>query len=201
MEATAAALFTGLTIGLVIAMQFGAVSLLLVETAVVRGPRAGVAAGMGVATADLAFAVLAVLAGGAAGTLLASHGAEIKWIAAAALAAVAIAGLVRPGAPPEDAAHEPSSTRHYARFLAITAANPLTIVSFAAVAAPLSLRGGAAAVAFAAGVGLASAAWHLVLTLAAGHGGRWLTPRVRRGLAIAGRLGVLAIAAHLALSA
>ena len=86
----------------------------------------------------------------------------------------------------------------YARFLAITAANPLTIASFAAVAAALSLDGPVAAVAFAAGVGVASAAWHLALTLAAGHAGRWMTPRVRRGLAVGGRVAVLAIAAHLA---
>jgi hypothetical protein len=39
------------------------------------------------------------------------------------------------------------------------------------------------------------------LTLAAGHAGRWMTPRVRRGFAIAGRLAVLALAAHLALGA
>ena len=85
----------------------------------------------------------------------------------------------------------------YARFIAITAVNPLTIVSFAAVATGLSLDGAGAAVAFAAGVGAASAAWHAVLTLAAGQAGRWITPRVQRGLAIGGRVAVLAIAAHL----
>jgi hypothetical protein len=39
------------------------------------------------------------------------------------------------------------------------------------------------------------------LTVAAGHAGRWMKPRVRRGMAIAGRVGVLALAAHLALAA
>jgi threonine/homoserine/homoserine lactone efflux protein len=50
----AAALVAGLVAGLAIAMQVGAVSLLLVELSVVRGPRVGVAAGMGVATVDFA---------------------------------------------------------------------------------------------------------------------------------------------------
>ena len=100
-----------------------------------------------------------------------------------------------------DPARDASAAGHYARFLAITAVNPLTIVSFAAVAAALSLDGIATAIAFVAGVGVASTAWHVVLTLAAGHAGRWLTPRVRRWLAIAGRTGVLAIAARLALGA
>ena len=204
-----AALLTGLTIGLVIAIQVGAVSLLLVEAALVSGARAGVAAGIGVATADLAFAAIAVAAGGAAGAALAGHQSEIRLIAAAALAAVAIAGLlgtVRSDAPtgaaePQDPPRDASAAAHYARFLAITAVNPLTIVSFTAAATTLSLDGIAPALAFVAGVGLASTAWHLLLTLAAGHARRWLTPRARHWLAIAGRTGVLAIAGRLALGA
>jgi len=198
-----AALIAGIVAGFAIAMQVGAVSLLLIEASIASGPRAGVAAGMGVATADFAYAVVAAAAGGAAGAVLASHESEIKVVAALTLAAIAIHGLVKlhaerraveASAPGYDAARG-----HYARFLAITAANPLTIASFAAVAAALSLDGAGAAAAFAVGVGLASAGWHLVLTLAAGHAGRWITPRIRRGLAIGGRLAVLAIAAHLAL--
>ena len=200
-----AALIAGLAAGIAIAVQVGAVSLLLVEASVVAGPRRGVAAGMGVATADLLFAVVAVAAGGAVGAVLASHESTIRMVAAGALAAIAIHGLVtlRPAASDDAAAPavpDGSPASHYARFLAITAANPLTIASFAAVAASLSLGGPAAAVAFALGVGVASAAWHLVLTLAAGHAGRWITPRVRTGLAIGGRLAVLGIAAHLALA-
>jgi threonine/homoserine/homoserine lactone efflux protein len=198
MDPTAAAL-AGLVAGLAIAMQFGAVSLLLVETSMTAGPRAGVAAGMGVATVDLAFACVAAAAGGAVGAALAAHEGAIKAVAAAVLAAIAIHGLLRVRdieARPVVAA---AARGLYARFLAITAANPLTIVSFAAVAAGLSLDGPGAAVAFAAGVGIASAGWHAVLTLAAGGAGRWMTPRVQRGLAIGGRLAVLAIAAHLVL--
>ena len=198
-----AALLAGLVAGLAIAMQVGAVSLLLIEASVVGGPRIGVAAGMGVATADLAFAAVAAVAGGTAGAALSSHEAEIRVVAALALAAIAVHGLValrRERSEPElanvDSGHSPRAS--YGRFLAITAANPLTIASFAAVAAALSLDGATAAAAFAAGVGAASAGWHLVLTLAAGHAGRWVTSRIRRGLAIGGRMIVLAIAVHLA---
>jgi threonine/homoserine/homoserine lactone efflux protein len=200
-----AALLAGLAAGLAIAMQVGAVSLLLVEAAVVSGPRVGVAAGMGVAAADLGFAVIAAAAGGAAGAALSSHETEIRVIAAIVIAAIAVHGLIalaRERAPLSveiDGKAERAPRAHFARFLAITAANPLTIASFAAVAAALSLDGPAAAVAFAAGVGLASAAWHVLLTLAAGHAGRWMTPRVRTGFAVVGRVAVLAIAAHLAL--
>jgi threonine/homoserine/homoserine lactone efflux protein len=207
MDATAA-LLAGLIAGLAIAMQVGAVSLLLIEASVVSGPRVGVAAGMGVATADLAVAAAAAIAGGAAGAALSGHESEIKLVAAIALAAIAVhglAGLLRDRAghdgPLVVDAEATSPAGHYARFLAITLANPLTIASFAAVAAALSLDGPAAAVAFAAGVGAASAGWHLALTLAAGHAGRWMTPHIRRGLAIGGRVLVLAIAARLGLGA
>jgi threonine/homoserine/homoserine lactone efflux protein len=197
------ALLAGLAAGLAIAIQVGAVSLMLVEAAVTAGPRAGVAAGMGVATADLAFAAVAAAAGGAVGAALATHEGEIRVVAALALAVIAVHGLMtvaRAEEAPPPAGPVPAGA-HYARFLAITAANPLTIASFAAVAASLSLDGAVAAAAFAAGVGVASAAWHLALTLAAGHAGRRITPRVRRGLSIGGRVAVLAIAAHLAFGA
>jgi threonine/homoserine/homoserine lactone efflux protein len=204
------ATLTGLTCGLAIAVQVGPVSLLLVEAAVAGGRRAGVAAGMGVATADFAFAAVAAATGGAAGAALAGQEGTIRLVAAAVLGAIAVTGLaaqlrshrdrseedVRPGPP---ARLSPGGT--YARFLGITIANPLTIASFAAVAAALSLDGPLAAIGFVAGVGVASATWHAFLGTAAGHAGRWMTPRVRQVLAIGGRMVVLALAAHLALSA
>jgi threonine/homoserine/homoserine lactone efflux protein len=198
-----AALIAGLVAGLAIAMQVGAVSLLLIELSVVNGPRAGVAGGMGVALVDFVYAVIAAAAGGVVGAALSSHESEIKIVAALVLAGIAIHGIVGawrdPAARELDAGGSPRT--HFARFLAITAVNPLTIASFAAVAAALSLENAAATVAFVLGVGAASAAWHLVLTLAAGHAGRWVTPPIRRALSIGGRVLVLAIAAHLFLSA
>ena len=79
-------------------MQVGAVSLLLIEASVVGGPRAGVAAGMGVATADFVYAAVAAAAGGAVGAALSSHESEIKIVAALVLAAIALHGLAAPGA-------------------------------------------------------------------------------------------------------
>ena len=196
----ATALLAGLVSGLAIAVQVGAVSLLLVDTALAAGPRAGAAAGLGVATADFGFAVVAVLAGGAAGTLLSGHEAEIRIVAAAVLVVIAVHGLI--GLRRERAAlrvHGLGRTPRelYLRFLAITAINPLTIASFAAVAASLSLAGFATSAAFVAGVGVASGAWHLLLTVGTGQAGRRISPRMRRGLAIGGRVMLLAIAVRL----
>jgi threonine/homoserine/homoserine lactone efflux protein len=200
-----AALIAGLAAGLAIAMQVGAVSLLLVETAVVRGTRIGVAAGMGVATVDLLFGAAAAVAGATAGAMLAEHEVEIRLVAAATLAAIAVHGLVALGRERSEAADDPAGTdgprAHYVRFFAITLVNPLTIASFAAVATSLPLGAPAAAAAFAAGVGVASGGWHLALTVAAGHAGRWITPRIEKALGVGGRIAVLLLAAHLALGA
>lgn len=200
-----AALIAGLAAGLAIAMQVGAVSLLLVETAVAGGKRVGIAAGMGVATVDLLFAAAAAAAGATAGAVLAAHETEIRLVAAATLAGIAVHGLVglrrTVAARTDETVRDEPASAHYARFFAITMLNPLTIASFAAVATSLPLGNPAAAIAFATGVGAASAGWHLALTAAAGHAGRWITPRIHRGLAVGGRVAVLLIAAHLATSA
>jgi threonine/homoserine/homoserine lactone efflux protein len=201
-----AALIAGLAAGLAIAVQIGAVSLLLIETAIAAGPRPAVAAGLGVATVDLLFAAAAAAAGGTAGAVLAAHSTELRLVAAAVLAGIALTGMVelarKRRAEPVGAAGgplRPGTAGHYGRFVAITAANPLTIASFAALATSLPLGSAAAAAAFAAGAGIASAGWHVLLTVTAGHAGRRMTPRMQRGLAIGGRVAVLAIAAHLAL--
>ena len=205
-----AALLAGLALGIVIAMQVGPVSLLVVETSVVAGRRAGVAAGMGVATADLTFAAAAAITGGAAGAALAGRAHEIRLLGAAVLTAIAVsglAGMLRAGRRAEGAVDARavegggSVRTHYARFLAITMANPLTIVSFGAAAGALSLDGAPAVAGFVAGVGAASAAWHAALGTAAGHAGRRLTSRGRFVLSAGGRLAVLALAVHLALTA
>jgi threonine/homoserine/homoserine lactone efflux protein len=158
---------------------------------------------MGVATVDFVYAVIAAAAGSVVGAALSSHESEIKLAAALVLAVIAVHGIVGAWRDPEARALVAGSSPRasFARFVAITAVNPLTIASFAAVAAALSLDSAAATVAFVLGVGAASAAWHLVLTLAAGHAGRWITPAIRRALSIGGRVLVLALAAHLFLSA
>ena len=200
------ALMAGAVAGLAIATQVGPVTVLVVEAAATSGRRAGCAAGMGVATADLGFAALAATTAGIASGVLTSHRDQIQMAGAAVLAAIALYGLfgLARGAhsrDPERDREGPSELGRYGRFVAITAANPLTIVSFAAIVGALSVRGAPAAAAFAVGVGVASAAWHLVLATTAGGLGHRLTSRGRVVMGVAGRLAVLAIAASLALGA
>jgi threonine/homoserine/homoserine lactone efflux protein len=205
------ALLAGLLSGGGIAMQFGAVTALLVETATSAGSRSGVVAGLGVASVDLAFAAVAVAAGGEARPVLAGHGTDLRAAAAVSLAVIAVRGLRSVLRVPESSdparAHPISfSPRYgspaalYVRFLALTAINPLTIVYFASVAASLPLAGVSARLAFVIGVGAASGIWHVLLTLAAGHAGRRMTPAMQRLVAIGGRLVVLGMAVRFALA-
>jgi threonine/homoserine/homoserine lactone efflux protein len=200
----------GLLCGIVIATQFGAVTALLLETAVTRGRRTGAAAGLGVATVDLLFATVAAIAGGAVRTGLARDAREVRAAAAVTLGCIAVWGLLGvlsdrrrvDAAGAQAGANEPpggSPSVEYVRFLALTAINPLTVVYFASVATSLSLTGIVAQAAFAAGAGAASAGWHLVLSLVAAGAGRRLTPRRRRAVAVAGRLIVLGMALRFAL--
>ena len=208
-----APLVAGLLSGGALAAQFGAVSALLLETAVVAGPRRAAAAGLGVASVDFAYAALAVGAGAGTRVVLASHEAELKAAAALALMFIAVRGLrsiIRDLARPRAAASGPTAaaTRQslaasgqYLRFVGLTAINPLTIVYFASVATSVSLGGVPSRFAFVIGAGGASAAWHLSLTVAAGHAGRRLTAAIQRAISILGRLVVLAIAVRLTLAA
>ena len=207
-----AALGAGLIVGMMIATQFGAVSALLLETAVRAGPRAGAAAGLGVASADMAYATGAVVAGGAARAGLVAHLAEVRAVAAVIVALVAVHGLWtlkrglsrdrRAQAPTLDDVPRPFGipSAQYLRFVGLTAINPLTIVYFGSVTASLSLSGVADGVAFLVGAGTASALWHLALSLAAGHAGRRFTPRIQRVVSIAGRLAVVVMAIRLAIA-
>jgi threonine/homoserine/homoserine lactone efflux protein len=209
---TPEALGTGLIVGIAIATQFGAVSALLLETAVRAGPRAGAAAGLGIASVDMAYATGAVVAGGAARAALAAHLAEVKAVAAVILALVGVHGLwsLRRGRSREQHAQAPDlgdasrpfavPSGEYFRFVGLTAINPLTIVYFGSVTASLSLSGVAEGVAFLVGAGTASALWHLALSLAAGHAGRRFTPRIQRVVSIAGRLTVVVMAIRLAIA-
>jgi threonine/homoserine/homoserine lactone efflux protein len=206
------ALGAGLMVGMVIATQFGAVSALLLETAVRAGPRAGAAAALGVASVDMAYATGAVVAGGAARAGLATHLAELKAIAAVILALVSVHGLwaLTRGPSCDQRAQAPTlghdsrpfgiPSAQYFRFVGLTAINPLTIIYFGSVTASLSLSGVAKGVAFLVGAGTASALCHLALSLAAGHAGRRFTPRIQRVVSITGRLAVVVMAIRLAIA-
>ncbi|GEN81053.1 LysE family transporter [Actinotalea fermentans] len=214
-----AALGLGALVGLGVAMPLGAIGVLLLQTGVRRGFRVAAAGGLGVATVDLVYAVVAVLAGAAVAGALAGHERPVRVASALVLGAVAATGVLRwwrtrdraaatsPAAGPDavdpDAAPPDggSPARAFAGFVALTAINPLTVVYFAAVVAGLAdrLTSPGDRLAFVVGIGGASAAWQVGLGAVGAALGARVGPRARSALTLAGHGVVGALAVALAL--
>jgi len=202
------ALLVGVAAGLGVALPLGAIGVLLLQEGMTGGRRAAMAAATGVATVDLVYAGVAVLAGGAVTEALAGREALVRWTGAVVLAGLAVRGLAGarrptgvPGASREIALATPF--RSFVRFVGLTAVNPLTAVYFTVLTAGLGQRvsGAAAATAFAIGVFIGSWAWQSVLGLAGALAGARLPTRARTWTTIAGNGLVLIFAAVLARSA
>jgi arginine exporter protein ArgO len=108
------------------------------------------------------------------------------------------------GAPHRAPPRAHATHRVYARFLALTSINPLTVAYFAALIAGLPAIASASAAAKAAFVlaaGAASLSWQLVLAGAGATLHHRLPPSARVYTALAGNAIVLALAARTALAA
>ena len=198
------ALAAGIVAGLAVAIPLGAIGVLIVDLGVRGGFRPAFLAGLGTALADGLYATVAAVAGLAVGAWLAPAEHAIALVAAAALAAVGLYGLLALRRAPAERAVPPADHRLVARFLALTAVNPATAATFAGLMLGLPAVAHASApgkAAFVAGAFGASLAWQS--TLAGGgalmrHG---LPPGARTWTSVAGRLLVLALALRLALGA
>lgn len=228
-----AALVVGLLAGLAVAVPVGPVGVLLLREGLLRGTRVAVGAALGVATVDAAYAVVAVLVGVPVGRVVGEHATAVRLVSATVLLAVGVAGAVgvlrsrRGSAPVPESTDQVAATpgpvggaavRAYGRFVALTAVNPATAVTFATVAvgaiAGLAATGDASVVAGAAsagqrpgpavagafvlGVALASVGWQLVLALGGGLLGGRLGERGRTIVSLGGSLVVVGLAAAVA---
>jgi arginine exporter protein ArgO len=197
-------LTAGIVAGLAVAVPLGAIGVLIIDLGVRGGFRPAFLAGLGTATADGLYAIVAAAAGLAVGAWLVPAERTIQLVAAGVLAAVGITGLLALRRPATRAPAPPADGRLVARFLALTAVNPTTAATFAGLMVALPAVARAAApgkAAFVVGAFGASLAWQT--TLAGGgalmrHG---LPGRARTWTSLAGQLVVLALAARLAVGA
>jgi threonine/homoserine/homoserine lactone efflux protein len=211
-------LLAGLVAGFGVAIPLGAIGVMIVDLGMRGGFRPAAAAAAGVATADLLYAAVAAAAGAAAAAALAPHAHALRLISAAVLAVLGAYGLVaarraaaiRAAHPPASAAPAarpaapPAGPRIYARFLALTSINPLTVAYFAALIAGLpavSSSSTGAKVAFVLAAGAASLSWQLVLAGAGAVLHHRLPPSARLYTALAGNAIVLALAVRMAVAA
>ncbi|HEY1385423.1 MAG TPA: LysE family transporter [Dongiaceae bacterium] len=160
-------------IGFVVAAAIGPIAMLCIRTTLERGRLAGIAAGMGVATADTIFAAIGATGISFVGAVLATGESWLKLIGGLILIGFGIyLARKRPNGAMEDSREVPKSlAADFAMTLALTMTNPMTIISFAGLFAGVSgLRGFelSAIPALLVGVFLGSAVWWVALAIVIG---------------------------------
>jgi arginine exporter protein ArgO len=194
-------LVAGAIAGYGIAIPVGPVAVLIIELGVRRGLRLAASAGLGAATADGLYALLAVLAGARIAELLGPVTPALQVVAAVVLFAIAIRGVYRAldhariGIPGN--AELPSQpARMYFRFLAITLLNPTTILYFAALILGRPQLGETPAerAAFIAGAALASTSWQLLLAFLGALAHQRLPWKAQLGISLLGNAVVAGFA-------
>jgi arginine exporter protein ArgO len=167
----------GVVAGYGVAVPVGAIGVLIAGLSARTSLRVGAAAGMGAATADGIYALIAVLGGAALAGTVAPIATPLRWVAAVVLLGLAghtaWAALRRGRATAERAERPATAAKAYSGILGLTLLNPATVVYFAAL---VMGRGGAGGgVWFVVGAFLASASWQLLIAGSGALAGRLLT--------------------------
>ena len=194
-------LIAGAIAGYGIAIPVGPVAVLIIELGVRRGLRLAAAAGLGAATADGLYALLAVLAGARIAELLGPVTPALQLLAVVVLFRIAIRGVylalyhARIGIP-GNAELPTQPGRTYLRFLAITLLNPTTILYFAALILGRPELGETPAerAAFIAGAALASTSWQLLLAFLGALAHQRLPWKAQLGISLLGNAVVAGFA-------
>ena len=197
----------GLIAGYGIAIPVGPVAVLIIELGVRRGLRPAAAAGLGAASADAAYALVAVLAGVSIATLIEPLAPGLRVVAVVVLVAIAVRGVwtalyhARIGVP-RGAVLPSDAGRTYLRFLVITLLNPVTILYFTALilGRPELGAGPAERTAFVVGAAIASTSWQLFLAGLGALAHRRLPWQVQFGISLLGNAVVVAFAVVIATS-
>lgn len=189
------ALWAGVLAGYAIAVPVGAIATYLVALTARTSWRVGAAAGLGIATADGLYALVATLGGVALAGVIAPAAPWLRLASGVVLVVLALrtawvavrehrARTVPADASPDRrrarlAGPPPGPGRAYVQLFALTVVNPATVAYFATVVVGARAAAGDAAVVsgalFVVGAFVASASWQLLL---AGGGtvlGRWLS--------------------------
>lgn len=173
----------GLAIGVAVAAPVGPIGLLCINRTLTAGFAAGLATGLGAATADAAYGAVAAFGLAALGGAVSAAGDGLRLAGGLFLLYLGVRAFRK--APPAPAAQAGATglVGGYLTSVVLTLVNPATILSFAAIFAGLGLAGTggfANAAALVAGVFLGSAAWWLFLSAAGTIARRRLPPGALR---------------------
>jgi arginine exporter protein ArgO len=198
------AFVAGVAAGYGVAIPVGAIGALLIGLTARSSLRVGAAAALGVATADGAYALAAVLGGAAIARLIEPITTPMRWAAAVVLVALAARTAVmalRRRKSTVDDRNLTTPGRAYLGLLGLTVLNPATIVYFGALvvgrqadAATDPLSG----IVFVVAAFLASASWQLLLAGGGSLVGRVLSgPRGRLVTALVSSVVIVVLAVGL----
>ena len=166
------AFLQGLLLGFSIAAPVGPIGLLCLRRALTHGRLAGLVSGLGAATADALYGVVAALGLTAVTSFLVAYQLPLQLGGGLFLLYLGVK-ILRAAPPPATSSTTPSSTlsADYSSTLALTLTNPLTILSFvglfAGTGAISSAHGTGSAFLLVLGVFLGSAAWWFTLSFSA----------------------------------
>lgn len=188
-------LLRGFALGFAVAASPGPIFFLCLRRTLLRGRIHGLVSGLGVATADGFYAAIASVGLAAVTTAIAGERRPLAVVGGAALIAIGTRILLQKREEPSPPAATGSTGLAWAYLstLGLTITNPATILSFAALAATLGLGAGAGIVrpaVLVAGVLIGSAAWWVVLAVAAASLRGRLSPAVLRGLSMFSGLAI-----------
>jgi threonine/homoserine/homoserine lactone efflux protein len=187
----------GLAFGFVLAATVGPMWLLCLRRTLAYGAAAGLASGMGIAVADGLYGAVAAFGLTAVSGLLLAHGFWIGLAGAAFLFYLGAKTLLARPALVEAKPAPAGLAASFATTLALTLANPPTILAFAAIFAGLGLVASAdyaAAALLTLAVFLGSAAWWVVLAAGAGALRERLGPRLLRATNVVSGITILGFA-------
>jgi len=186
-------LIQGIIIGLTLAVPVGPISLLCIHRTVKNGRLHGMVSGLGIATADSFYAAVVFFGLTAISGLIIGHQSLFRIVAGFVFIVIGIRVFLSiPAAVGPGDGQEPY-LRDYLSLLAITLANPLTLIFFITILPGFGVvvqgTGLTAALPFVAGVFIGSVVWWIILCGSVGSVRSWLsTGNLRRINRISGIL-------------
>ena len=193
----------GLVVGLAVAVPVGPIGVLCIRRTLADGRLAGLATGLGAATVDAFYGGIAAFGVTALSGVLLSQQVWIRLIGGLFLCYLGVKTIAAAPAERAAATAGPTPLRAYISAVALTLANPPTILSFAAIFAGLGVgttsRASLATILLVLGVLVGSALWWVLLSSGVAAVRVRVSPRVLRWInrlsgAMLVAFGVLAFA-------
>jgi threonine/homoserine/homoserine lactone efflux protein len=174
----------GLVVGLAVAAPVGPIGVLCIRRTLADGRLAGLATGLGAATVDAFYGGIAAFGVTVISSLLLRQQVWIRLIGGLVLGYLGVKTIAAAPAERAAATAGPTPLRAYISAVALTLANPPTILSFAAIFAGLGVgtagRASPATILLVLGVLVGSALWWVLLSSGVAAVRARVSPRVLR---------------------